>query len=271
MNNKIIIDVHTHQPRGDADGELPAEESARRLLEEMDLFGVAISGILGRVQPGQSVEEMRESIRYTHDVAHAASDRLYGMVYIDPSAPAEIIREELDHYLQTPYFRGIKIERDVNCRDKRMDVVMEKAIEYNVPVLHHTWYVNTWSLSESAIAGQVGRSEPDDIAVLAKRFPEARILMAHLEGSGIRGVLDVADLPNVWIDTSGSQPFTGTVEFAVETIGSKRVLFGSDLMGRGLESQLGRIYGANLAEEDLQNILYRNAQEMFQIEGDRLS
>lgn len=271
MNQKDIIDIHTHQPLHWAERSLSVEESARLLLEQMDLFGVAISGLLGGVSPGQTVDQVRASIRCTHDVVCQAPERFFGMVYIDPSMPADVIRELLDHYLQTPYFRGIKLELDVNCRDKRLDVLMEKAIEHNVPVLHHSWYVNIWNMQGRELENQKNRSEPHDIADLARRFPEARIIMAHLEGSGIHGILDVADLPNVWIDTSGSQPFTGTLEFAVETIGSKRILFGSDLMGRSLESQLGRIYGANLAQNDLENILRRNAREMFNIKGDRLS
>jgi len=237
----------------------------------MDRHGVAISGILGQVRFGQSEEEMKESIAFTHDVAQQAATRLFGMVYLNPAMPPALLRELLDRYLSTPYFRGIKLELDLNCRDRRLDLLMEKSIEYDVPVLHHTWYLNPWDMDEAAVKSQSHRSESHDVADLARRFPEARIIMAHLEGSGIRGILDVAKFPNVWIDTSGSQPFTGTLEFAVETIGSRRILFGSDLMFRSLEGQLARIYGANLAADDMENILHRNAREVFKIKGERLS
>lgn len=266
-----IIDVHTHQPSPHFGYEVPAGESARLHLEQMDQFGVAVSGLLGQVRPGQTVEEMRESILLTREVVRQAPDRLFGMVYINPAAPEDVVRGELDRHLQTPHFRGIKLELDVNCRDSRLDVVMEKAREYRVPVLHHSWYVNTWALGPADLEVQRNRSEPADVADLARRFPDVRIIMAHLEGSNIQGILDVADLPNVWIDTSGSQPFTGTVEFAVETIGSRRILFGSDLIVRSLESQLGRIYGSNLSDEDRENILHRNAEELFGIRGGTLS
>lgn len=271
MNSQGIIDIHTHQPTPYPGKTITDAESARAILEQMDSFGVAISGLLGHVIAGQTADEMRASIRQTRDVVKQAPDRLFGMVFVNPAVPADILAEELDRNLQTPQFRGIKLELDVNSRDKRLDLVMEKAIQYGVPVLYHSWYLNTWSMSQAERDYQGNRSEPHDVADLARRFPEARVIMAHLEGSGLRGILDVADVPNVWIDTSGSQPFTGTLEFAVETLGSKRILFGSDLMGRSLESQLGRIFGANLAEDDLENILRANARELFRITGDRLT
>lgn len=270
MKERAIIDIHTHQANFWLGRELSTEESARLLLQKMDQAGVCISALLGAVSPGQTPEQAHQSIVNTEATVKQAPNRLFGLVYINPTMQADRLREELDHYLSSSHFRGIKLELDLNCRDKRMDVLMGKAIEHNVPVLHHSWYVNTWNMSASERAVQQCRSEPHDIADLAMRFPEAKIIMAHLEGSGIRGILDVADCPNVWIDTSGSQPFTGTLEFAVETLGSKRILFGSDLMGRGLETQLARVYGARLAEGDLENILRRNAQELFGIRGETL-
>ncbi len=270
MKKTGIIDVHTHQPSPFNQLKINAEQSARLLLGQMDGHGVAFSGILGRVRPGQSEEEMRESIAFTDAVVRCAPDRLYGMVYMNPSMPEEVISELLDRHLQTPYFRGIKLELDLNCRDPRMELLMEKAIAYDVPVLHHSWYLNLWESSEDTRRKQAQRSEPHDVAALARRFPKARIIMAHMEGCGVRGILDIAELPNVWIDTSGSQPFTGTLEYAVEMLGSHRILFGSDLMGRSLEGQLGRIYGSYISDDDLEKILFRNAREVFKISGEQL-
>ena len=258
-----IIDVHTHQPRNDSNGNTCPRTSAHTLLASMDRGGVVRSGVLGRVIPGQSTEEMRESNANTRDVVKEGMDRLYGMVFINPALPETIIRQELDEHLSSAYFRGIKLELDVNCRDPRLDPVMEKAAEYNVPVLHHAWYLNPCAFSAAGLERQKGRSEPHDIAHLARRFPEVRIIMAHMEGCGLRGIIDIAELPNVWIDTSGSLPFTGTLEYAIKELGSQRILFGSDLMGRSLATQLGRIYGASLSPQDLENILYRNAEQLF--------
>jgi predicted TIM-barrel fold metal-dependent hydrolase len=258
-----IVDVHIHphypeKPRG---GGFMAE----LMIAQMDRFGVSMSGILGHVSPFQSTDSVREWNSFTVETVAARPDRLFGMCYVDPSHPAAFVTGELDRMLQSPGIKGIKLEIDVNCRDARLDRVMEKAIEYDVPVLHHSWYVNLWSLSPEHCYYQSGRSEPHDVADLGRRFPEAKILMAHLEGSNIRGVLDILDVPNIWIDTSGSLPFTGTVEYAIEHLGADRIVFGSDRFGRGLAGQLGRIMGAVISETDRQKILADNAIELYKL------
>ena len=262
-----MIDIHTH-PEYFKCGEerLSIPEAIDTMLAPMNAFGVRLCGLLGfNVLPFQDEEEVRTVNNHTAAMIAARPDRFFGFVFINPLSSPDFLNEELDRCLQLPGFRGIKLELDMNCRDRRLDPVMAKAIEYSVPVLHHSWDLNPWCMSEDELKMQENRSEPHDIADLARRFPEAKIIMAHLEGCGVRGILEVADLENVWIDTSGSQPFTGTLEFAVKTIGSSRILFGSDLLGRGLSGQLGRIMGARIAEEDREKILSANARTLFNI------
>lgn len=260
-----IIDVHTHPEYLDKHKRsLGAEESARMTLRHMDVFGVRLSGLLGYdVMPGQSPESIRKVNDFTAKIVQLHPDRFFGFAFVNPTIPGGFVEKELDRCLSTPEFRGIKLEIDINCRSPLLDPIMRKAIRYDVPVLHHSWCLNPWSMCAEEIQMQQGRSEPPDIADLARRFPDAKIIMAHLEGCGIRGILDVADLSNVFIDTSGSQPFSGTLEFAVETVGSRRILFGTDMLGRGMPSQLGRIEGSRLSREDRENILFRNAETLF--------
>lgn len=263
-----IIDVHTHPEYFDKNKRpLGAEESARMTLRHMDVYGVRLSGLLGYdVMPGQAPDSIRKVNDFTADIVRLHPDRFFGFAFVNPTIPGGFVAEELDRCLSTPEFRAIKLEIDVNCRSPLLDPIMRKAIQYDVPVLHHSWSLNPWSMCAEEIQMQQGRSEPHDIADLARRFPDAKIIMAHSEGCGIRGILDVADRENVWIDTSGSQPFSGTLEFAIETLGSRRILFGTDMLGRGMPSQLGRIDGTRLSKQDRENILYRNAIELFGFE-----
>ncbi|MBE2204882.1 MAG: amidohydrolase [Chthoniobacterales bacterium] len=259
-----VIDIHTH-PKGFSGQGLscPVEEAVAAALEQMDRCDIVMSGILGHVAPFQTAESVREGNHYTERMVNLHPDRFFGMCFVNPALAESAVREELTRRLESPAFRGIKLELDVNCRSALLDPVMEMAIRHDVPVLHHSWYVNPWTVENDKT--QENRSEPHDVADLARRFPEARIIMAHMEGSNVRGILDIADLENVWIDTSGSQPFSGTLEFAVKTLGSRRILFGSDLFLRGLASQLGRILGTPLSPEDRENIFHRNARAVFRL------
>jgi predicted TIM-barrel fold metal-dependent hydrolase len=62
----------------------------------------------------------------------------------------------------------------------------------------------------------------------ARRFPNVRVIMAHLTGCGVRGVLAARDCDNLLVDTSGAAPEAGIVAYAVEKLGVERVLYGSD-------------------------------------------
>lgn len=262
----MIIDIHTHPLDSDPfTGEpLSPEESSRISLEQMDLAKVSRAGLLGsRVFAGQSEHEVRDVNDFTAAVVHRCPERFFGMAFINPALPPQAVAGELERCLSRPEFRAVKLEVDLCCRDPRLNLVAEYAIKYNVPVLHHSWYINFWNLGEIDRREQRNRSEPHDIADFARRFPQLRIIMAHLEGTGIRGLIDIADCPNVWVDTSGSLPFSGTLEFALKTLGRERILFGSDLPYRGYESQLGRILGSRLSTADLEPILHRNAETLF--------
>lgn len=243
------------------------EFMADYMISLMNPAQIVISGILGRVSPFQTPAEVKEGNTFTIETVAARPDRLYGMCYIDPSHPASFIEEELDRVLSHREIRGIKLEIDVNARDERLDPVMGKARQYGVPVLHHCWYMSFWHQPKEGEYYQRHRSEPHDIANLASRHPDVKIIMAHLDGCGMLGVQDVLPHPNIYIDTSGGQPFTGILEYAVNSIGSERILFGSDLMGRGLGSQLARVHGAQISPSDKQKILHENAMKLFELES----
>jgi predicted TIM-barrel fold metal-dependent hydrolase len=102
---------------------------------------------------------------------------------------------------------------------------------------------------------------------MARKHPSLRILMAHLTGAKLRGIQDIKALPNVYLDTSGSQPEDGYLERAIEELGADRVLFGSDYPIRAFSTQLARIDSVSMSQEDREKVLYRNALRFFRKGG----
>lgn len=263
---RSVVDTHVH-PRMSELERISPEAMAAELVADMDRAGVAVAGILGRVLPPRQNEDfIRTGNDYTIAMVRAFPDRLYGLCYVNPSLDPAWVRDELDRCLSQPEMRGVKQEIDVNARDPRMEVVMERAMHYRCPVLFHCLLMNPWSFSEELKAWQAASSDPNDIAWLAQAFPDVPIQMAHLEGVGIAGIDAVASLPNVMIDTSGYLPFTGSLEYAIECVGADRIIFGTDWPGRGYPNQLGRIYGAGLTEEEQDKILFRNARSFWKLD-----
>jgi predicted TIM-barrel fold metal-dependent hydrolase len=155
-------------------------------------------------------------------------------------------------------FRGIKLEICNNARDKVMGPVMEVAEEYDIPVLQHT-------ADMTVLKARKWHSDPADTAWLGRKYPNTKIIMAHLTASGLRGTLEIEDVPNVYHDTSAYLPFAGRLEFALEKLGADRILYGTDLVIRDIPSQLGRILGTPMSDEDRDKILYKNAADLLKL------
>jgi predicted TIM-barrel fold metal-dependent hydrolase len=119
-------------------------------------------------------------------------------------------------------------------------------------VLTHAFY--------NATGNHPDETFPWEVAETARRYPEARIVMAHIAGDYIMGVWAIRDVPNVWTDISGTYCEAGMVGTAVRELGAARVVFGSD---NGIAFNLGKVQDAGISDKDRARILYYNAKELL--------
>ena len=256
VNHMARIDIHTHLVTR---GSKPSTEellTAERLARSYDIARLVLLGNITSVGgPNPTPEDVMTVNTHTLRAMSLFPDLFIGFCYLNPAHPPSFISDELERCIIKGGMRGIKLWIAVKATDDRLDHIMDWAARHDVPVLHHAWYKQTvYYYQESTQAV---------IAVLAKRWPNVTIVMAHLCGGGIRGVLDVADTPNVLIDTSGSQPEAGIVEYAVRRLGAHRVIYGSDWPLRDFGTQIGRILGADITHADRQRIFYGNASQLL--------
>ena len=187
-------------------------------------------------------------------------DYFLSFCFLNPTLGARSAVRELERCVENYRFVGIKLEACNNARDRCMRPVMEAAARLGLPVLQHSW-------SASRLPRKLrGRnSDPADTALLARRHPDVTIIMAHLSGCELRGILEIRDLGNVLIDTSGGPPVAELVELAVEHLGADRVLYGSDLPGRSPAVAVARVLGARLSPREKRQILYGNAARILKL------
>ena len=246
-----IVDIYTHPQWGD-----PIPQMSH-ILEVADRAGVGRLVVLGG-NLGFGYKPTASQVTEINDVTARLlarwPERLIGFCRLNAGLSESVVLAEAKRCLSLG-FRGIKLAVWPNARSSRLDCVMGFAAEHSVPVLHHCWYKTTCKYD--------GESDPTDLAHLAARFPEVTIIVAHLTAAGYRGVQDIRPHRNLLIDTSGSQGFSGIVEYAVSVLGAERVLFGSDAPGRDFAVQLGRVFGAEISDDAREKILYGNAERLL--------
>lgn len=108
--------------------------------------------------------------------------------------------------------------------------------------------------------------DSDYILPFADKYRDVTFIMAHM-GSWKNGEADAiaikqARYKNVYVDTSGKASLKNKgLEYLVNSVGSERILFGTDTYAAG--SQRGRIEYALIPDADKVNILRNNAVRLF--------
>lgn len=253
----MIIDCHTHFP---AVGSIYCEDDVDHCLALADRAGIDHLVYLFNTVDTGGVDPSPEDVRRSNDLGMALTtrhpDRFSAFCYLNPAHDVAVLEAEIQRCLIDGPCVGIKLWVSVHADNPRLDPIMARAAALGVPVLHHAWYKAT---------GYVfNESTPREVATLARRHPNVTIIMAHLAGGGVRGVLDVHDCPNVLVDTSGAQPVAGLVEYAVEQLGPDRVVYGSDWPIRDFAVQRARVEGAALPDDVRARVLGGTMQRVLE-------
>jgi len=175
---------------------------------------------------------------------------------------------ELTRAIEELRLKGLKLHPSIQgfCpTDPGLSPVMEKAIEYDIPVLFHTG-------PSFGRAGRVYNNMLWHFDDLAIRFPEAKIVLAHAEIFHIGPYL-AAKHPNVYLETSGAWVhycglIPGIGEETCEICGAEKVLFGTDMNPGKVFRQkenMSVIENLSISREDKAKILGENAQRLLKI------
>ena len=256
-----IIDCHAH-PRGLGD----SSDLDRVFLDELIAYSrthhvekmVSLGEVLFK-EHSYTADEIRWLNNRNAGLADAYPEFFIPFCFLDPVLGPEFVKEEIRRCFEEHGFRRLKLEICCNVNDPATDPVFEEATARGFPVLVHA--------SDLSIIGyRDHQSDPEDVRAKAERFPEADIIMAHLTGIGVRGTLEVADIPNIAIDTSGMQPEEGIVAYAVSVLGADRILYGSDAMHRDQSAQVAQVLAADISDEDKKHIFYDNAVRWLKLD-----
>jgi len=248
----MIIDCHVHIRSGYDD----PDERVGGLIQYGDRMGIdrmCLSlGTSREHYPNPDI--ITESNEMVWEAVEQHPDRFIGFCYLNPCYLYHSLGE-MDRCIVNGPFRGIKLWIAMHCDQPNLDPVAERAAELGVPILQHTWIKITGNLPDE--------SEPRHLAALAERHPETTFIMAHSGGNWERGYKTIIEQQNVYGELAGGDPEMGQAELAVRLLGADRVVYGSDAPGRSIASQMSKVTGADLTEDEKAAILGGNMERIL--------
>jgi predicted TIM-barrel fold metal-dependent hydrolase len=236
------------------------QDRDRNLIEAADKLGIdqLCCSILTPKRPA-TVAGFRECNAWVADAMKRFRGRVLGYCYVNPGCPLEA-REEIRRCVGDRGFIGIKLYNEHRCTEPVVFPVVELSIELRVPILHHAGHAH------HPYPNQPNISDGGHLAELGRRYPEARLICAHIGGGGDWEwtIKALRHAPNVYLDTSGSVIDEGIVEMAAETLGVDRLLFGCDM---SMTAGVGKIRGARLNSGEKRKILGANMTQLLRMRG----
>jgi uncharacterized protein len=199
-------------------------------------------------------DDLRAQNNQVLEALRVGRERMLGFVYLNPNH-LDFSLTELDRCVRDGPMVGVKLWVAKRASARELDEIVIRASALNATIFQHTWFKVGGNLA--------GESTPLDVAELARRHPSTKIVCGHTGGEWESGIRAVRELSNVILDTAGSDPTTGFVEMAAREVGAKRILYGSDIGGRSFASQLAKVMGANLSDDERALILGENLRQMM--------
>jgi predicted TIM-barrel fold metal-dependent hydrolase len=183
-------------------------------------------------------------------------NRIRGYVAVNPNFTAHALSE-----IRTGAAAGmigVKLAASRRANDPLLDPVASLAGRARLPLLHHIWQHR-----RREYAGQEA-SDAGSFASSPIVTPRTSFILAHIGGGGdwLHSLQRVRDVPNVYVDLSGSGVDGGMLELCVARVGVERLLWGADITMCTGWAKL-RYLEHVLPAADMEHIRWRNAARIF--------
>jgi predicted TIM-barrel fold metal-dependent hydrolase len=184
-------------------------------------------------------------------------ERVRSYVVVNPNDTAHAL-EEIARCAELGAI-GLKLAASRRADDPLLDPVVELAGRHGFPILHHIWQHRRreWPSQEASDAVEYGR--------LAARHPGVSFILAHIGGGGdwAHTYPAVEDLPNVYLDLSGSGVDRGMLDGALAAVGARRLLWGCDITIETGLAKLRALEVIGLDDAEMRAVRWENAARIF--------
>lgn len=240
------------------------DDSPETQIDFADRLGIEKLMISRPMAPG-SKGLPEEFVRCNNLVLSAVKkypDRFIGQPTLNPQYGKESLAE-IDRCIDAGMV-GLKLYNHVKINDPLFYPIIERYIDLKMIMLMHV------GIGKSRITYDPGEPQnvsiPEDFVDAAKRYPEAMFQFAHLAGGEDweDACNTLKEVPNVFVDVSGSNNDANIVDFAVRSLGVDRVFFGCD---NSFYQGVGHVIAANLDAEQRRKIFFDNYNNVLKKAG----
>ena len=246
----MIIDSHVLI----CDTTIPGETvTAEEIIESMDKLGIARS-VVFNLTPfaqvrGHDYSKANEAVAKE---IKKFPDRLIGFARTNPWLGEQSLKD-LEYAAKQLNFKGLKLHPTIDWFPANAEILnplVELTIRLRIPILMHTY--------------EPTKSLPTLVGDLAERYPEAKIIMAHMGGSLYfsQAILALKKNDNLLLNTAGVyQPHM--IKTAVDKIGAERVIFGSDFPYGNPKIELAKVEASGIEEKQKKLVLGENMARLI--------
>lgn len=254
MQQMKIWDLHCHPEDPRAPGRTFTEK-VDNILEIAGRVGIERLGLLIRAEKDQ---------KEIATVLERYKDRVFALLWMTLwNETVEASLAKLNRWVADGPMIGMKLAgTDGICSYPIYDPIFQRAAALKGLIYIHAWYQVGGNPPLAGGLEWPHESKPRDVAILAARHPETPFICGHAGGDWELGIRAVRAARNVSVELGGSYPVRGEVEMAVEELGAERIIYGSDIPGRGFSSQLAKVHGAAVSDRDKQRIFSGNLRTM---------
>lgn len=249
----LVIDGHLHLFSDLEENERILAHCKHAGIDKICAFlsGMASTGAVAD-DPNRVVIELRK--RHPDDViAFARADAGDGRKAVD----------ELRRVTEEHGFRGLKQSFNVRAADPAIFPLVEATIELKIPILFHAFMDR--ERRPDRRARNPSETSALELVALARRYPEAMIMMAHYNlGDWEYGLKAVKDSPNIYASTGGSGLAAGYIEAGVRELGAERILFGTD---NSICGGMAKIQNAQITDRQRRLVFGENLRRLLTKRG----
>jgi len=238
--SEMIFDAHMHI--GGVFGIFTANICAEHMLSIMDDFNISY----GFVTAASS--SLNHNLKLINEVSKFPN-RLFGFYWVNPkrSSILDEVSKALDYG-----FVGVKFRPETDGYNlfniSLLDPILSYACKMGMLVYIH--------------CSGYGASHPNALRLICSTYPELKVIIGHMAQGSVDAIRVAEDFDNVFLETSTYRGFK-VIEYAVNRIGSDRVLFGSDYPYSNIQMEISKIMNLRVSWDDKIKIMGLNSLSLL--------